>query len=534
MTDPGAEEVGEAGAEPATSPGRSAAAAADQEERDNRYRRRVAVVLALLAVIGAWINILESDAGTNESHYARETTRVAVDSLRANVNRATVLGLETDVDAEQQTLVQSGRLEADAAGSGEGRDSLAGVDREALGRTLTLEANRLDLERKALAETRVTFNNRASQYQTVLTTLAVALFLVGFTMVLSRKTRPPILVPGLVLAAYVVGWALWIHHREVPFTPDDAIEAVAAGDTATTYGELDGAIRAYDRAIELDSDFVPAYNGRSLAAFLAANPDFRRTLAVVSTEGELVDQARQDADEAVRLGLDQDFAGLLLSGLYRFYDGDYDGAVRRLDEAAAVNDRSPEVHVVMGVAELARGNPEAVAAAFAAAGDLLDTEGASVQNREVVAEALTLLEFVEHTDPSLASRVAEVRDRLAERERELVTGQSDQPELPDRVALRLDRMALDGDEVVLDLAWSGLPDSTDVSLYLYEQPADGAAFVQAPELARFSEESSDGRARGSVAIERACRPVALRLDVYLDGVLTESFDAPGGEATCGL
>lgn len=499
---------------------------------DGRYRRRVAVVLALLAVLGAWINILHDDAATNESYHARETTRVAVDGMRANVNRATVEGLEVDLDAEREVLVLTGRLDAGDGLAGLDQE-VNGLDRPELERALTLEAARLDLKRRALAETRVTYNNRASQYETVLTTLAVALFLVAFTLVLNRRTRPPILIPGLVLAAYVAGWAIWIHARDVPTTSDAAIEAVAEGQTAVSYGESEVAVAAFSRGIELDGDLVAGWSGRSLASFETVNPDFTNTLAVVTTDGRQVDQARRDAEEAIRLGQDQDFQGLLLSGLYRFYDQDYDGAVERLEEAGELNDRSPELFVLLAGAELARGDDEAAAAAFEAAAGVLDTDAASVQNRQIFAEALTLLEFIEHVDPDRAPSVDVARDLLVTRERELVTGRSDHEPLPDGAGVALDRLVLEGDEVVLDLSWTDLPASTDMSVYLYEQPATDGAFVQAAEMARFLTESGDGAIEGSVAIDRNCRPVALRLDVYLDGVLAESFDAPGGEATCG-
>ncbi|OWY61027.1 hypothetical protein B7486_66010, partial [cyanobacterium TDX16] len=64
-----------AAAEAAAAAESAAEVAADEPEP---YQRRVAVVLALLAVIGAWIGIMHSDAATNESFYARETTRTAV------------------------------------------------------------------------------------------------------------------------------------------------------------------------------------------------------------------------------------------------------------------------------------------------------------------------------------------------------------------------------------------------------------------------------------------------------------------------
>lgn len=523
---------------------------------EGRYKRRVAVTLATLAVVGAWIGVLHTDAATNESTYARETTRTAEQALRARVNREVVQGLGVDLDAEQAALglradaaADGGlaELEEDATAAGDdgsGADGRSGgasdggdggdgdIDRDVLVRELTFESERLDLERSALAETRVTYNNRASQYETVLTTLAVALFLVGFTLILSRRSRPPILVPGLILAAYVVGWALWIHQREIPRTDQDAIEAAAAGATALELGETGEAVERYDRAVALDDDFVPAYTGRSLARFAAANPDFGRTLAVVDTTSEGVARAFADAERAVELGDGRDVAALVESGFFRFLDGDYPGAVERLDAAAGEGDRSPQMAVLLAVTELARGDESAAQAHLRDALAGLDTTGESTRDRQVAADLLTLLEWVAAAEPEQAEAAVAIREEATRIESSLVVGRELAGEAPAGAAVDLDQLTLDGDELTLALDYADLPRDTAVALYLYEQPAEGAPFVQAPEMARFAELSGSGSVSGATTIERSCTPVAFRLDVYLDGAPAESFEARGGAPTC--
>ena len=520
-----------------------------------RYKRRVAVVLALLAVLGAWIGILHSDAGTRESYYARETTRTAEQALRARVDRSVVRGLNLDVDAEEAALVlldpagvdepglgglgstgdeatgdeATGDESSDAAGAAADLDL---VDREALARRLTFEAERLALRRTALAETRVTYNNRSSQYQTVLTTLGVALFLVGFTLVLDRRTRPPILVPGLLLVAYVAGWALWIHHREVPRTSEAAIEAAARGATAMAFDDPEGAVAHYDEAVSLDDDFVAASTGRALAGFESVNPDFPRTLAVVDTDSDAARAAGADAERAVALGDERDFRSLVVSGTYRFFAGDFLGSVERLDEAEAAHDGVPEVAVLRAAAQLALGDEEGANRSVDQAVAALDPTEASAENRAVAADLFTLLEYVELMVPERSEAVDQLRGRLAAGEARLVLGDDAAGGVPDGATVSLDDVSLDGDELSLSLSYADLPPDTAVSLYLYEQPAEGAAFVQAPEMARFARLEGDGTVAGSTTLERACAPVAFRVDVYLDGGLADSFERPGGPASC--
>ena len=512
------------------------------DDSEGRYKRRVAITLATLAVVGAWIGVLHTDAATNESTYARETTRTAEQALRARVNREVVQGLGVDLDAEQAALglrsaaIADGglaELEEDAAAAGGGADGADGdIDRDALVRELTFESERLDLERSALAEARIAYTNRASQYETVLAALAVALFLVGFTLILSRRSRPPILVPGLILAAYVVGWALWIHQREIPRTDQDAIEAAAAGATALELGEAGDAVEHYDRAVGLDGDFVPAYTGRSLSRFAVANPDFGRTLAVVDTTSDGVARAFADAERAVELGDGRDVAALVESGFFRFLDGDYAGAVERLDAAAGEGDRSPQMAVLLAVTELARGDESAAEGHLRDALAGLDTTGESTRDRQAVADLLTLLEWVAAAEPEQAEAATAIREEATRIESSLVVGRELAGEAPAGAAVDLDELTLDGDELTLALDYADLPRDTAVAFYLYEQPAEGAPFVQAPEMARFAELSGSGSVSGSTTVERSCTPVAFRLDVYLDGAPADSFEARGGAPTC--
>ena len=124
------------------------------------------------------------------------------------------------------------------------------------------------------------------------------------------------------------------------------------------------------------------------------------------------------------------------------------------------------------------------------------------------------------------------RARLAAGEARLVLGEQASGGVPDGATVSLDELTLDGDELSLALSYTDLPPDTAVSLYLYEQPAEGAPFVQAPEMARFARLEGDGTVAGSTTLDRACTPVAFRVDVYLDGGLADSFERPGGPATC--
>ena len=527
----------------------------DQLGESDPYKRRVAVVLAVLGLLGAWIGVLRVDSGNRESYYARETTRVAAESMSANISKGSLDGLETDLNAEADALEREAGFDPVGSPSDAGEvdrdlasgDAAAGLDpgrRDELSRRLTLRTERDRLRRKALAETRVGYNNRTSQYETVLTTLGVSLFLVGFTLVLNRRTRPPVLVPGLILAVYVAGWALWIHGKDIPSTPTAAIDAAAVGSTHAASGEHDKAAAAFDRAIAADPDFVAAYNGRSVASFLISNPDFLETLAVVDADTPEADQAQADAETAVSLGNERDFTSLFLSGLYRFYDDDFEGSARRMRQALEVNGRAPEAYLALAAAELARGNTDEAVDQLGAGVKLLGPAADSAEARQLAADLFTLLEQVDLAVPQHSDGTDEVRARLAAGEARLVFGDLAEPK-PKAGSFSLESSTFDqdapeqgapdgGDDSTLsiELGYAGLPPDSAVSLYVYEQPAPGAAFVQRAELAQFSTVGGSGTLSGSTSLQPHCTPVAFRYDVYLNGAPAASFDAPGGDATC--
>jgi tetratricopeptide (TPR) repeat protein len=330
----------------------------------------------------------------------------------------------------------------------------------------------------------------------------------------------------------VAGWALWIYQRPIPTTDPAAIEATAEAATHEAFAEFQEAADRYTDAIDLDDDFRPAYTGRSTTAFLTANPDFTRTLAVVDAEGELATQALADAEEAIRLGQGKDFGSLLVSGLYRFYAGDYDGAVERLEDATEINDQAPEAFLLLTAGELALGDTAAADVALDDAIGLLDLQEASDANREFAAILFTLLEQVEAAVPDRAADVEAIRNRLAVGEAELVFGVELTGETASEATFSLDRAELVDGDLESTLGYEGLPDGSLVSIYVYEQPAVGAAFAQATELARFAPLDGSGTISGTTELERACQPVALRYDVYVDGAPAASLDAPGAEPTC--
>ncbi len=506
-------------------------AAEATEAADARYRRRIGVLLALIAVVTAFVAVIENRAATNESWYARETTRTGVEAMAANVTRAAAAGVDTDLSANQDALAASSLFSADARAAERAQADVESLAVQPKLDRLTLDAQRLTLKQAAQAETRVTWNNRASQYGTVVTTLGVALFLVGFTLVLSRKIRPPILLPGILLTVYCLAWTAWIWQREIPNTPPAAIEATAAGNVAVADARYEDAIAEFDKAATRDGDYAPAFSGRSAAGFLGANPDYLATGAVTDVDSAEFEQSISDAERGVDESGGRDFLAFYLEALTSFYGGGYDATVAASQEALAVNPLAAQVYFLEAAAHLALGDDDATAASVDAGLKILDPKEASQANRILVADFVNELEQVRRAVPERADAVDEAITQIALAEAELsfgsVTGKAP-------AGATVDVSTLEWKDGVLKVKaeYRGLPPDTPISAYIYERPAEGGAWVQPFEFAVFGKLSGGGTIDNSISAPRHCAPTELRLDVYAQGALVDSTVRPGVAATC--
>lgn len=516
-----------------------------EQDEDAPYKRRVAILLASLALLGAWIGILHMNAATNEARFARETTRTAVSSQAAAEVEQAVLRLVDQVEVEADTLGfrPTYTIDASAVTGLEGVDAQARLSEaqqtveQVLNRNpgtlheLKRTARRRNLASAALTETRITWNARASQYETVLTTLGIAIFLVGFTLVLSRRIRPPILIPGLALALYCFGWAVFIYLKPIPSTAPAAIDDTAQGETLLGEGRTEQAIAAFDDAIAADDDYLAPYEQRSIAHFVAANPDFFPTGAITDTDSRNFAAALDDATRALELGGDQSAVTLAVSAALAFADGDHDLAARRLTQASEVNDQAPGVLLYLSAAEVARGDVDAAKRARDRAVALLSATDPSNRNRQLAAAYYTALERVVQDVPAHAVAARQLRDELVELETSFVSGERVSGTAPDGVSLQVNDIVVADDTVDADLDVDGVGSDDTVTILVYERPVPDGAWVQPPTLSYIGPLVEAGSAP-PLRAERACQPTEFRVDLYVNGAAADSATFPGAEPTC--
>jgi tetratricopeptide (TPR) repeat protein len=506
-----------------------------EPDEGGRLKRNIALTLACLVVLGSGLAILQVDASIRESNTARETTRVAVRAMRANVVAATVAGLEPQLEAERDFLSfrrpfgRGGASLAAAAGlaPATAAERLPELGIAPLREDLALDAERLSLKQRAMAETRVTWNDRSTQYTTVIAVLAVALFLVGFGLVVEGPIRSSAYALGVCVGLFAAGWAAWIHHLPIPSTPDSAIEGTARGTVLTESGRYAAAIAAFDRALSADDEYPPAYVGRSRARLLEANPDYPVTRAVTDATGDAAAAAVEDSRRALELD-DRVLVAHALLALTSFYAEGYDDAVAALDKALALNTKVPDLWLLRSAAQLARGNGEDAAASLERALALLRGTVPSQQTRLLASTYLSYLAWLEGHDPDVAGDARRLSDRLVAVETRFTLGRDGLPSrAPAEGSVALRRLRFADGRLGLELAWRDLPEGTALSVLGYERQRPDGGWSQPAQLALFADVSGSGRRTVDLPLERACAPVEVRADLYLDGERAGTRTGPG-------
>lgn len=519
------------------------------DEKPELLKPWVAITLAAIALLGAGLAVLQTDASTSESNTARETTRTAVGAQSASVIEGSVDRLESDLQGErafipfrEPFLVGSGSLlaigGAPPLSSAERRgairsaqDELPAERTEEALRGLQQETARLSLKQAALAETRGTWNDRSTQYTTVIAVLAVALFLVGFALVVGGKVRPVFYALGITVALLCLGWGAYIYGLDIPETPDAAIDATARGEILTGEGNFDAAVIALNDAVDTDDDYAPAYANRAIAKVLAANPDFVVTGAVTEEGFGAAQGAIDDAVRALDLN-DRDSVTLTVLALIAFYAGEYEQSIDAADRAIDINDQVPDTWLIRSASQLALGDRAAADESLQAGFGLVSDAEPSRRTRALVSDYINYMEWLIAEGSEFSSDAEELEQQIVGGETGFTLGRELSDEAPARGAARATGLRYEDGRLKATISWSDLPEGTALTAIGFERALQGGAWSQPTDSALFRNVSGSGRQVVDAPLARTCEPTEVRVDIYLDGARVQTQTGPGVAATC--
>jgi tetratricopeptide (TPR) repeat protein len=511
--------------------------------------RLIAISLASVVVLGGLLATLQTDASVQESTTARETTRVAVRALRANVTENAVVDVEAELQGERDFLASRRPLTADASSltgavglprdrAGLARDLRTAAEGLPLPRAakaidqLRYETARATLRQQALATTRITWNTRSTQYTTVIAVLAAALFLVGFGLIVEGRLRVYSYGLGMIIAFTVAVLGAWLYHLPIPSTPEGAIDAAAQAATSNANRDYKRAIAQYGRALAIDDEYAAAYRGRAIARLLAANPDYQVTRAFTDLDGRSSSAAILDAERALDLEQQQDFLGLALVALQAFYNKDFEKATASATAAIEINPEIPDVRLLKSAAEVALGEPKAARDSLDNALELLRGTEPSQRNRLLASTYLSYLEWVSWSVPEQADEADQLANEVVATETAFTLGRTVSRTLPSRGGVTVEGLRFAAGRLRLVVRYRDLPARTALSALEYERPIENGPWAQPTDLALFQNMSGSGARRFSIPLQRGCAPTEVRVDVYLNGAPALSQTGPGVPSTC--
>lgn len=269
-------------------------------------------------------------------------------------------------------------------------------------------------------------------YAAILTMLAVAVFLFGYSLTPQGRSRRRLystVAGGFVAVAGV--WALFQALSPVQRPSDAAAAAFATGKVQLELGNPEAAITSFSRAIKLRPEFVDAYAERAQAEFAAGIPrtgsggDALPTTAgpITVPDREALAKAVEDDLKAREVGSE---SATVLSDLGRdlFYRGiithtsaDLRSSTDYLEEALAKLRTQDHATLLIAAAELrmaednlALGRAEEADHQYAEAGQALGERTGSAE--PLIATALTDLSLIETAHPGLSARTEEIGQQL--------------------------------------------------------------------------------------------------------------------------
>ena len=305
---------------------------------DERFKAIVVTLMSLVTILSALVAFLQNDASNRSSTLLRDGQRFAVTQMETTLRSQQQLNYDTyvyqqwsglswqraqDLQAATQTaqaqvdqMTNIMQLTADFSPLTQppyltdlisGTPDLARYFAEA-----QVEPSYWQQRREAAVDEGNAWNNKSAAYVTVLTLMAVSLFLFGLATTIGGRLRGSFVVLGIFIALAGSGWAALTVMGPVPQHHDEAVHALAQGhadmyraETLRGWGQMDAALPYFqsgvdhlNHALSIDPDYANALNERA-AAYLQA--------------GEQQVFERQDASQFLQYSID-DYLHALKAG----------------------------------------------------------------------------------------------------------------------------------------------------------------------------------------------------------------------------
>jgi tetratricopeptide (TPR) repeat protein len=268
-----------------------------------------------------------------------------------------------------------------------------------------------DLRRQAKQELSNSYGGKSSRYGSVVTLLAVVLFLMSLSLTVDGRLRLAVLVPAAVIALACVVITIGASLGPVAAVPDQAIKDVAEGDRLMGRYDFSGAVGQYSKAIRLQPRYALAYGRRANALFFEGGDPVKGQQFIAYAPRKSIDAAVVDARKAVDLGAD-DVGSVNALGALLFHQQQYAKAVSIFRHAIDLNADNPLAWSNLGAAALAQGDYTTATDAYQHAVSTINARPFVGERRELYGTTISVLEILIEREPTRKDAATRVEDQL--------------------------------------------------------------------------------------------------------------------------
>ena len=415
------------------------------------FRRRLALVVVLITLFGAFVAYLHEQNSNLEDNAAREAQIASIKGFGQQVGASTEFRFDYRVFVQRQLLERRHvvaaarqRSTVDPALSSlygndsdrftKLRDTIAGgaavqaeSDADTVNSKLQTTPDKARLQQEVFSNKANDYGNKADAFVALLTVLAVGLFLIGLSLTLSGRGRYLLAVPGTAIAVVCLGWAVIITTSNVTRVSTTSIDLTADGQQLAASGDAAGAIDKFKAAIADSPQFGAAFARLAEAEFVAGGKTLVGNQFQSISDPEATKRAITAGEKAISLG--EGNASLLSDvGFYHFTLGEYDRAEALSQQALDSNDQFPPLVFNLGVVQVARGEASDAETTYRRGLDLLNQEKDETLRLQIVAAARTDLEIAVTNTPDAKDLAQKMKGLLAAAEGPLLDNSKQAPE----------------------------------------------------------------------------------------------------------
>ena len=394
------------------------------EHFESRFGRNIALLIALVMLFTAIVTYMEATAASEEARMHRDGQAAALAGMAAlsyadqrMFHEGNIL-LRYQAIADQRTAEQglaqwyqshgddklATTYATSAARLGELSQRVArfgillgGDSREvlyqAVERDSYLNAYQLLATERVKADAAEAYRQKADTYVSIITIMAVTLFLYGLSLTLHGRIKYLFVGIGSSAAVACLAWVVVVASATTPEIPAPAIEQYASGQVYSDQGRYKEAIHDLKEALAQAPAYADAY---ALLGYCQ--------LSKAQDSSEELAESATNLSRSIELGRDRAWNWSYLSRAY-YRIGKYEEAVQASERALRLNPESLESRLGHASALLALGKTEQANEAYAQAiAEALGEEMAPVTVEEAFKEAIADLEFLTESKPQLRQR----------------------------------------------------------------------------------------------------------------------------------